>query len=60
LPARYRAPTASDASAVWAGEQRAAGLAVRQPAWGALRALPLAGCVLLGFTLVLTRRRAAR
>jgi hypothetical protein len=33
---------------------------VRQPAWGALRALPLAGCVVLGFTLVLTRRRAAR
>jgi hypothetical protein len=57
LPASYRAPATADASAVWAGEQRAAGLAVRQPAWGALRALPLAGCVVLGFGLVLTRRR---
>lgn len=60
LPGNYRAPATADASAVWAGEQRAAGLAVRQPAWGALRALPLAGCVVLGFTLVLTRRRANR
>jgi hypothetical protein len=59
LPAGYRAPAAADASAVWAGEQRAAGLAAQQPAWGALRALPLAGCVVLGFTLVRTRRRAA-
>jgi hypothetical protein len=58
LPAGYRAPAAADASAVWAGEQRAAGLAVRQPAWGALRALPLAGCVLLGITLVRCRRRS--
>ena len=57
LPRSYRAPAAADASAVWAGEQRAAGLAVRQPAWGALRALPLAGCVVLGFALVRTRRR---
>ena len=57
LPAHYRAPAAADASAVWAGEQRAAGLAVRQPAWGALRALPLAGCVILGFAIVRTRCR---
>jgi hypothetical protein len=57
LPARWHAPAAADASAVWAGEQRAAGLAVRQPAWGVLRALPLAGCLVLGFTLVLSRRR---
>ena len=60
LPAGYRAPAAADASAVWAGEQRAAGLAARQPAWGALRALPLAGCVLLGCTIVRTRRRTKR
>ena len=58
LPAGYRAPAAADASAVWAGEQRAAGLDAQQPAWGALRALPLAGCVVLGVTLVLSRRRA--
>ena len=60
LPAGYRAPAAADASAVWAGEQRAAGLAVRQRAWGALRALPLAGCILLGVTIVRTRRKADR
>ena len=57
LPDGYRAPAAADASAVWAGEQRAAGLAVRQPAWGALRALPLAGCILLGGAIVLGARR---
>jgi len=60
LPAGYRAPAGADASAVWAGEQRAAGLAVRQPAWGALRALPLAGCILLGITIVRARRRTDR
>ena len=60
LPVGYRAPAAADASAVWGGEQSAAGLAAREPAWGALRALPLAGCVVLGVTLVLTRRRTAR
>ena len=60
LPAGYRAPAGADASTVWAGEQRAAGLAVRQPAWGALRALPLAGCVLLGVVIIRSRRRADR
>ena len=57
LPAGYRAPAAADASAVWADEQRAAGLTARQPAWGALRALPLAGCIVLGFAVVRTGRR---
>jgi hypothetical protein len=57
LPASFQAPAGADASAVWAGEQRAAGLAARQPAWGALRALPLAGCVVLGIGVVLSRRR---
>jgi hypothetical protein len=56
LPPGYRAPQTADASAVWAGEQRAAGLETRQPAWGALRALPLAGCVVLGFAIVRCRR----
>jgi hypothetical protein len=57
LPAGYHAPAATDASGVWADEQRAAGLDVRQPAWGALRALPLAGCIVLGVAVVLGARR---
>jgi hypothetical protein len=57
LPAGYRAPASADASAVWADEQRAAGLDARDPVWGALRALPLAGCVVLGFAIVLGARR---
>lgn len=57
LPAGYRAPANADASAVWADEQRAAGLTARDPAWGALRALPLAGCIVLGIAVVRTRRR---
>ncbi len=60
LPAGYRAPASASASAVWAGELRAAGLAQAQPAWGALRALPLAGCIVLGVLIVRTRRRAPR
>ena len=59
LPSAYRAPARADASDVWAGEQRAAGLNARQPAWGALRALPLAGCILLGGAIVLGARRRA-
>ncbi|GAC1574822.1 MAG: hypothetical protein NVS3B7_06930 [Candidatus Elarobacter sp.] len=57
LPIRYHARTDADASAVWAGEQRAAGLDARQPAWGALRALPLTGCIVLGVALTLHGRR---
>jgi hypothetical protein len=57
LPAGYRAPANADASAVWADEQRTAGLEARQPAWGALRALPLAGCIFLGIAVVRTGRR---
>jgi len=60
LPAGYRAPAAADASDVWAGEQRAAGLTAWQPAWGALRTVPLAGCVLLGIAIIRSRRRADR
>ncbi|MDB5092457.1 MAG: hypothetical protein JWO85_558 [Candidatus Eremiobacteraeota bacterium] len=59
LPAGYRAPAAADASAVWADEQRAAGLGAREPAWGALRALPLAGCIVLGAAIALAGRRNA-
>jgi glycosyl transferase family 87 len=57
LPVGYRAPASADASGVWADEQRAAGLTAREPAWGALRALPLAGCVVLGIAVVLSSRR---
>jgi hypothetical protein len=57
LPPGYRAPAHADASAVWADEQRIAGLETPQPAWGALRALPLAGCVLLGIAVVRSGRR---
>ncbi|MEA2719767.1 MAG: hypothetical protein QOJ39_1631, partial [Candidatus Eremiobacteraeota bacterium] len=59
LPAGYHAPVDADASAVWADEQRAAGLDERQTAWGALRALPLAGCIVLGGAIVLFGRRRA-
>jgi hypothetical protein len=57
LPPGYRAPARGDASAVWADEQRAAGLDARSPAWALLRAFPLAGCVALGIGIVLNRRR---
>jgi hypothetical protein len=57
LPPGYRAPVHADASAVWADEQRVAGLEARQPAWGALRALPLAGCIVLGIAVVISGRR---
>ncbi|MBV9408838.1 MAG: hypothetical protein JO164_08430, partial [Candidatus Eremiobacteraeota bacterium] len=60
LPAGYRAPANADASALWGDEQRAAGLDARVPAWGALRALPLAGCVVLGVALVRCRRSERR
>ncbi len=57
LPIAYRAPTNASASAVWADEQRAAGLEHDDAAWGALRAIPLAGCVLLGGAIVRGARR---
>ena len=52
----YRAPANADASAVWADEQRAAGLTAQQPTWSALRAFPLLGCLALGTALVLAAR----
>jgi len=56
LPAAYRAPAAADASAVWADEQHAAGLDAPNPAWSALRTIPLTGCIVLGLAVVLTAR----
>ena len=58
LPAAYRAPPNADASTVWSDEQHTAGLDERQPVWGALRAIPLAGCIMLGTAIILTRLRA--
>ncbi|MEO7040433.1 MAG: hypothetical protein ABI186_10430, partial [Candidatus Elarobacter sp.] len=58
LPSGYRAPAQADASAVWADEQRVAGLDAAVPAWGALRALPLAGCILTGVAVVRRGRRS--
>jgi hypothetical protein len=57
LPEAYRAPAQADASAVWADEQRVAGLDAAVPTWGALRALPLAGCIFIGVAVVLRGRR---
>jgi hypothetical protein len=60
LPAGYHAPASADASAVWAGEQRAAGLDARNPVWSALRTIPLTGCIVLGFAIVLAARGPQR
>jgi len=60
LPTRYRADPAADISAVWAAEARVAGLTAREPAWGVLRGLPLAGCVVLGAALIADARRRRR
>ena len=57
LPPSFHAPAAADAPAVWAAEQRAAGLLAQVPSWGVLRAIPLAGCLLLGIAIVASRRR---
>jgi hypothetical protein len=43
----FHAPAAAPIAQVWAAEQRASGLAVAEPAWALLRALPLIGCALL-------------
>ncbi len=56
LPAGYRAPARADASAVWSDEQRSAGLGARNPAWAALRTIPLTGCIILGFAITRYRR----
>jgi hypothetical protein len=57
LPAAYRADPSGDASTVWAGESRAAGLTRAEPVWGILRAIPLAGCVVLAAAVVADARR---
>ncbi|GAC1587289.1 MAG: hypothetical protein NVS3B28_11650 [Candidatus Velthaea sp.] len=57
LPSKYHAPAAADASTVWGDEQRRAGLQARDPIWGALRTLPLGGCLLLGGAILLHARK---
>jgi hypothetical protein len=57
LPPHFHAAPALDASAVWGAEQRAAGLADHDTVWGLLRAIPLAGCVVLAAALVLDARQ---
>ncbi len=60
LPGTFRADPRLDASGVWASEQQAAGLRQIDPVWGALRAVPLVGCVVLGCALILDARRRRR
>jgi hypothetical protein len=60
LPPAFAADPRADISDVWADEGRAAGLTVRDPVWGALRAIPLAGCVVLTAALVTDARRRRR
>ncbi len=60
LPATFAVSASMSASDVWAAEQRAVGLVAAKPAWGALRTLPLAGCVILGVAIAANRRPAAR
>lgn len=60
LPPHFHAPPTLDASAVWGAEQQAAGLAQRDPVWGFLRAIPLAGCIVLAAALVLDGRDRRR
>ena len=57
LPPTYRAPANVPASSVWADEQHVAGLDGADPVWGALRAIPLAGCVVLAAAVVAGARR---
>lgn len=56
LSATFHASPGADASTVWAEEQIACGLDRDVLGWGALRALPLAGCALLAFAGLRYRR----
>ena len=50
----YRAPPGADIATIWSQESRLAGLDTPVAAWGLLRSIPLAGCVLLAFASVLS------
>ena len=60
LSRTYRAAPEASASEVWAEEQRLAGLQRQVPAWGALRAIPLAGCAALALSGALGALRCRR
>jgi hypothetical protein len=45
----YHAPPGADISTIWGEEAMHSGLAAVVPAWSMLRAIPLAGCVLLAY-----------
>jgi len=60
LPRGFNADPRAGVSGVWAAEQRAAGLTARDPLWGALRAVPLTGCVVLAVALLADARRRRR
>jgi hypothetical protein len=60
LPPGYRADHGADASAVWADESRLAGLGRVEPVWGILRAIPLAGCIVLAAAVVADARDRRR
>jgi hypothetical protein len=55
----FHAGPGLDASAVWAAEQAATGLNAPEPAWGILRMIPLAGCVLFALAAALAARTDA-
>ncbi len=54
----YRAPPGLGIAAIWAAENRRAGLDAVVPAWGVLRAIPLAGCALVAFACARARAYA--
>jgi hypothetical protein len=60
LSTSYRADPGASASAVWSEEQRLAGLGREVPAWGVLRAIPLAGCAGLALAGTLAGLRCRR
>jgi len=47
LPLDFHVPATAPVAAVWALEQRAAGLAILDPFWGVLRLLSLIGCAIV-------------
>jgi hypothetical protein len=56
LPANFQLDHTVSVTALWAAEQHAAGIDRLEPLWGALRALSLAGCVLVWLAVSATTR----
>jgi hypothetical protein len=55
LPANFHVDHAASVTTTWAAEQHASGIDRLDPLWGILRALSLAGCLLLWFIVSSTR-----